>query len=166
MRSRVTRTMRRASLPVIQLGAPYVIAALGVVVAAALLRRRRWAELAAWAIALGGCGSIDYLLKHHFHRVRPPNLRWMPGWTFPSGHTMAAIVAYGMLAYLILPTVRRPSTRRLLIVSPALLAAATGAALLIPGYHYLTDVLAGYAIGGMWLIICIAGHGEIQSRMT
>jgi len=154
--------LRKTAFILLQMGSPYVIAGVGFLFGVFLLARRRWAALATWAVALIGCALLDYVLKEHFKRIRPPTLRWMPGWTFPSGHTMAAIVAYGMLAYLTRCRVRGRKKRVAWLAAPAVLAMVTGVALLVPGHHYFTDVVAGYLDGVLWLLMCIAftPHGR------
>lgn len=64
------------------------------------------------------------------------------GFTFPSGHTVAATVVYGGLGLLI--SVGRRRTRYLVATGCILLV---GLSRVVLGVHYLRDVIAGVAVG-------------------
>jgi undecaprenyl-diphosphatase len=67
-----------------------------------LAHRRRWAAAVTAVIASLGGMMIDASLKSVFHRARPDyavELITGPTWSFPSGHAMASIVGFGVLAY-------------------------------------------------------------------
>lgn len=72
-----------------------------------------------------------------------PVLRDGHGGYFPSGHTATAVVCYGSA---LLPPAGRRATRRWVRGAAVLLALLTGAGLLWSGYHWLSDVVAGYAL--------------------
>ena len=146
------------------LGGFPVMLSLLVGVAVWLIRRREWLRAAGWTAALVGDGWLNTALKAAYQRVRP-SAGWMnpfvtePGWSFPSGHAMGSIVAYGMLAYLLVTHERTGEPgRRLGIVAGAM------AVVLLIGFsriyltvHYFSDVAAGYAAGGAWLAVCVTG---------
>ena len=108
-------------------------------------------------VALGGNALLNPLLKRVFERVRPMHEHGLVtelGWSFPSGHTSSATVAYGMLAYVALRTL--PAVWHV----PALLAAAAlaftvGCSRVFLQVHFASDVLAGFASGAAWLTVCI-----------
>jgi undecaprenyl-diphosphatase len=78
---------------------------LGLAVLVVLLIGRRWLIVVGWVVALGGGGLLNVVLKAQFHHVRPMFTNpWLTetGWSFPSGHAMGSLVAYGMLAYLLI----------------------------------------------------------------
>lgn len=146
------------------LGGFPVMLSLLVGVAVWLVRRREWLRAAGWTAALVGDGVLSTALKATYQRVRP-SAGWSnpfitePGWSFPSGHAMGSLVAYGMLAYLLVTHERTGSPGRRL----AIVAGALGTVLLI-GFsriyltvHYFSDVAGGYAAGGAWLVVCVTG---------
>jgi undecaprenyl-diphosphatase len=45
-----------------------------------------------------------------------------------------------------------------------LLIALIGISRMALGVHYLSDVVGGFAAGGMWLAVCITAMGEIYRR--
>lgn len=69
---------------------------------------------------------------------------------FPSGHTVTALVCFGCAALLLRRVTTRRSGRWLFLAALAL-SVAIAAALVWCRYHWLTDVLAGAALGGLLL---------------
>lgn len=104
-------------------------------------RRRYWLSLAR-VVTVVGNGVLNPTLKQIFGRARslePYNMEFVPGYSFPSGHSSGSVVAYGMLAYV---AVQFLPTRWHL---PALLAAATlaftiGASRIFLRVHFSSDV--------------------------
>lgn len=147
------------------LGDKITLTALGLAIAIFLIRRREWLLLGGWLLALIGNTLLNFSLKLFFQRERPLHdhgFTIADGWSFPSGHSSGALVAYGMLAYLAL----RHSDRMWHL--PIVLFAITiihlvGSSRIILQVHYLSDVIAGFCSGTAWLAICIAGT-EIASR--
>lgn len=139
-----------------------------VLLSAILLLRRRspgkgyslvllLSSLGAWVVELG--------LKSAFQRPRP-NLEWLVdvhGYSFPSGHATVAVAIYGTLGYLMWHASKSSIARRLWATGMGLLAILMGASRVYLGVHYPSDVLAGFAIGSIWAIICVSVHGGINS---
>ncbi len=145
-----------------------VLALLGTGVAAALWLAGRRALAAGWVMAVGGNALLNPLLKGIFERVRPVHDHGFAretSWSFPSGHSSGAMVAYGMLAYIALRLL--PARWHL----PALLLAAAviftiGCSRVLLQVHYASDVVAGFASGLAWLTVCVSSlewrgrHGQ------
>ena len=139
---------------------------LGVAVSLILLIRRRWLPLFGWVVALAGSGFLNVLLKAFFQRVRPVfDNPWLtePGWSFPSGHAMGSLVAYGMLAYFLIVDWRIPFPRTIIAVAIALVL-AIGFSRIYLGVHFFSDVAAGFAAALMWLAICVSGCEVARRR--
>ncbi len=123
-------------------------------VAIALLVRREKLLLYGWLVAFIGGGALDWALKTIFRRDRPsfPNpFVHVLGYSFPSGHAMGSLIGYGMLAYLIAHSVRRRGIDVLVAICAGVLVLLIGFSRLYLGAHYLSDVLAGFAAGIVWL---------------
>jgi undecaprenyl-diphosphatase len=148
-------------------GSPMVIVPLALVVGAMLIRRRQWVFLTGWLTALAGGAALDGALKVLFRRPRP---MWSDpwaiaqGWSFPSGHAMGSLVAYGMIAYLAVATRRQWSVRLALIGGLSLLILAIGLTRLYLGVHYFSDVVGGYAAGAVWLATCVSACEVARRR--
>ena len=103
--------------------------------------------------------TLKPLLKNIFDRPRPTLFEKIPAldtYSFPSGHAMAAVAMYGMIAVVIARLA--PSLKPWAYWGAAFLALLIGYSRVYLGAHWLTDVLAGYAagtailgIGLMWL---------------
>ncbi len=112
------------------------------------------------AISITGAWLLNEFLKQQFHRLRPEDLPLAieTSYSFPSGHAMISLAFYGMLAYLIWTNVKSAKIRWLSVVALAALILAIGLSRIYLGVHYPSDVLAGFAAGGLWLMTCIAGY--------
>lgn len=129
---------------------------LGIVVALLLAFRRMWAELIFWSVAIAGAYLLNWWLKIAYDMMRPPvadPLELRLEWGFPSGHALAALVAYGMLGILLWGRVEK-RVQILLPLSLVSLILLIGFSRLYVESHYLGDVLAGYAVGISWLALC------------
>ena len=131
-----------------------VTAVIAVLLCSYYLYKRYWREFWMVALGFGGAGMLWYFLSRLFARPRPvfPAPIWLQlhSGSFPSGHAITAVVAYGFLAYML----GSQTTSLLQKWVYALLALAMilfiGFSRLYAGDHYLTDVLAGYALGLVW----------------
>lgn len=100
---------------------------------------------------------VNTIIKYLVARPRPDHLRLIKqgGYSFPSGHSMISICVYGLLIYLIQTKV---TNKKLKIVSTILLSIliiSIGLSRIYVGVHYPSDVLAGYSLAGILLIIII-----------
>src|SRR5215204_4320508 len=152
-------------LLVTALGSIEVIVLLGIVVAAFLAWRRRWLFLGSWLAAVAGSAVLNQLLKGLFARPRPHfehPLLVEACYFFASGHAMESLVVCGMLAYFAVLALRTWESRMGLVLGAALLVLLIGFSRMYLGVHYLSDVLAGYAAGGVWLSALITGAETIR----
>jgi undecaprenyl-diphosphatase len=146
---------------VTRFGGDPVMPALGLGGAFVLWHQRHRLVLACWLAAFFGGIAVDKLLKHLVHRTRPVlamTRMHETSFSFPSGHTMAATIGYGMLAYVLAtywaPTIVR---RRVLYSLAAIVTLLVGMSRIYLGMHFPTDVIGGFAAGTAWLAICVTG---------
>ncbi|WP_392751113.1 phosphatase PAP2 family protein [Streptomyces sp. LN590] len=92
--------------------------------------------------------------------ARPGPLTDATGY-YPSGHATTAAVAYGAAALLIAPYTRRSW---MMPVAAVLLTAATGIGLVLRGYHWPLDVLAGWCLSGLLLVALSWSSGRSRRR--
>ena len=139
---------------------------IGIAVGVKLLYGRAFIPLYAWVVALAGSGLINNVLKHAFERARPGETPLLGTWSFPSGHAMNSLVAYGMLVYVawrIVPRGWRPA----LAAGAATIVLAVGASRVVLGYHWFTDVVGGWVAGLAWMTVCVtACELGLQKRAT
>ncbi|GAB4536845.1 MAG: hypothetical protein Fur0018_27590 [Anaerolineales bacterium] len=109
-----------------------------------------WREMGGAALSFLGAVSSNTALKLFFSRPRPTvfvPLVVEHSYSFPSGHSVAAMSLYGFLAV----TLWRRGYR-----APAILAAGwpflVALSRVYLGVHYPSDVLGGLAFGALWLL--------------
>lgn len=146
-------------------GTPWVASASTLLLLVLVLRRQTRLAIC-WAVAQIGILPIAYSIKTGFRRTRPPHdLRFVTdtSWSFPSGHAISSAVFYGMLAYVLLRLLPACWHRPVLAVT-LLLAGLIGLSRILLQAHYFTDVLAGYACGLAWLMLCIGLAEHLRRR--
>lgn len=123
-------------------------------------------ELIFLAVVMLGSTLINWGLKTLFHRVRPDfhRLIEVAGYSFPSGHSMAAFSFYGALAYLIWSHIPSLLGRSSVIILSSLFVFAIGTSRIYLGVHYPSDVIAGYFVSGCWLILTIMLYDKYMRR--
>jgi undecaprenyl-diphosphatase len=120
-------------------------------------------------VAAAGGGLLSVGLKQVFARGRPdivPHLITVHSLSFPSGHSMATAVIYLTLGALLARfSLRRRS--RIYVVGLALaVTAIVGITRVYLGVHYPSDVLAGWAAGLGWALLCWLVARYLQYRGT
>ncbi|MCK1798862.1 phosphatase PAP2 family protein [Streptomyces sp. XM4193] len=120
---------------------------LAVAVCLALLRGRAVATVVGCALAMVCVPLLVGPLKLLFDRPGPLG----GSGYFPSGHTATAVVAYGGAALLLGAPLRSRGTRWCAWLAALALVVATGAGLVVRGYHWPLDVVASCALGGLLL---------------
>lgn len=105
------------------------------------------------------------VLKEIFHRPRPELWPTTPdGYSFPSGHALGSVIIYGLLLYLLGRV--HPRWRPALWTFYLGLVIAIGLSRLYLGMHWPTDVLGGWVIGAVILLLLIKGYeGGLWSRL-
>ncbi len=123
-----------------------------IIMALYFLHKRFWRELIMLLVGLGGGAIIWYFLIGIFHRPRPEAQIGIvvTDFSFPSGHVITAVLAYGLLAYLFVPKMPSLFWKWVVVIAAILTMAYIGFSRLVLGGHYLTDILAGYGLGLAW----------------
>jgi undecaprenyl-diphosphatase len=116
------------------------------------LHKRFWREIMMVIIGFGGGGLIWYFLTNYFGRHRPAAQIGIivTDPSFPSGHTITAVLCYGLLAYMLVPLMPSLFWKWFVVIMAVLIVVFVGYARLYLGGHYLTDLVAGYALGIAW----------------
>lgn len=152
---------------VTHLGDTSTLTVLSILVALVLLGLSQRRLALAWVLAVAGNGALNVQLKALFERVRPVREHVLEvsdtGWSFPSGHSSGSVVAYGMLAYVVMHFVPVRWQLPLLLLASTL-ALTVGFSRVFLQVHYLSDVLAGFASGLLWLSICISSSEWLRLR--
>jgi undecaprenyl-diphosphatase len=129
-------------------------------VLAVLWWRRYRHDWIALTISVVGAAVINQAVKQIFERARPtlfPHLQNVSGYSFPSGHSQAALAFYAVLAYLIARRVD-PKWRIPIYVATSVWIVLVGLSRNYLEVHYPSDVLAAFAITLPWALAVIFVH--------
>jgi len=133
------------------IGKPWIAClVIGTLAALESLRTRRIGPAAGAIVALGCVGFSTLFLKQVF--PRPSVVLQLPG-SFPSGHTGVAVVVAGLLVLLLAPA--RPWRDGLALAIGMTWGAVMAWGRLVIEAHWLSDVIAGWGIGVVALVLAI-----------
>lgn len=140
------------------LGSALFVWPLRIVVTAVLIAKKRWAALAAWLVPILVSEPLIGSLKAAYGRPRPPEslVTEITG-SFPSGHAVAGAVVALSLVIVLVP--RGPARRNLEMGAAVFVVLMAGSRIYL-GAHWLTDVLAGVALGAA----CSVGGAALVQR--
>jgi undecaprenyl-diphosphatase len=159
--------LERAARDYTALGGAPVLLFLVVGVVGFLFLLRKWRMgLAVLAAVLGGWG-FNVLLKLLFDRPRPdlvPRLVEVASASFPSGHAMVAATTYLTLAALLMHVAPAYRVRAFVLSLGGLLTIVIGTSRVYLGVHWPSDVLAGWAAGTVWAVLCSAAAIGLRRR--
>ncbi|KAA8966160.1 phosphatase PAP2 family protein [Mycobacterium sp.] len=144
-----------------------VVADLVVVAAViwALRRGRYWPAITAIPLLFLG-QLLRWALAVFIHRPRPPRPDWLAsaqGYAFPSGHTTTAVLAWGLVLAVTWPWLTGRGRAAAVVVVSAV-AVVVGATRAYLGVHWPSDVLGGWALGGLLLTLAVTGLSLLRVR--
>lgn len=149
-------------------GVAVLILTIAVVTGFLFLQRKK---RSAWFVLAASVGGLlaSLALKQFYQRERPqivPYLTTVYTHSFPSGHSMLSAAIYLTLGALLARTVRDRATRVYCVLVASLITGLVGISRVYLGVHYPTDVLAGWAAGGSWAVLCWVIAAYLQERGT
>ena len=163
----LTAVMRGVSL----CGSEVILVPLGVILVWWLVAANRRRAAVVFAVAALGAEALDQIMKLLFHRLRPEPFFGLVSpitHSFPSGHAMVSCCFFGVLAVILAargaPWARSRLKRTAIFAAAALVVALMGFSRVYLGFHYPTDVLAGYAAAVIWLAVVRTVHVAFTTR--
>lgn len=117
-------------------------------------------------VTYGGVLASVQGVKDAIGRVRPEPIEGIVATSasFPSGNSAIAAAVYGLLAVLIARQLPNQTHRSAIWTAALVLIALVGFSRLYLGVHYLSDVLAGFALGAFWALVGANLAGGRQAR--
>jgi membrane-associated phospholipid phosphatase len=115
---------------------------------------RRWTTAAMVAAGAGAAIGARLAVSLLVQRPRPPQLDWATqagGFAFPSGHTNAATIGAGVLAWAVARHLPSARARTLVWAAAVIYAGAVGWTRVWLGVHWPLDVVGGWLFGAGWL---------------
>jgi undecaprenyl-diphosphatase len=110
---------------------------------------------------------LDLLLKFAFHRECPSfanSFLIFNGYCFPSGHTIAATLLYGVLAVFAVIALEARRWRVGAVLSAFVLVLVVGFSRIYLGARYLSDVMGAAAAGVAWLFLCLTAVDTLRRK--
>ncbi|WP_158633948.1 phosphatase PAP2 family protein [Radiobacillus deserti] len=97
---------------------------------------------------------MNHWIKVLVQRERPRILEAAEGqgYSFPSGHAMVSLIGYGLIIYFLYRYLKNTTTKQWIFWSGIILIFLIGMSRFVIRVHYLSDVLAGFAFGFLFLI--------------
>ncbi len=120
------------------------------------VRKHRWYTIKVPVIGLSS-GLIMVGLKSLFGRERPliPLLEPVGGLSFPSGHALCSMTFYGLIIYFLWNRIKHPFWRWAMVFILSLVIIIIGVSRVYLRVHHASDVIAGFALGLIWLVISL-----------
>lgn len=149
------------------LGGMTFLALLTATVAGFLWLRGMYAAMGLVVIASLGGLLLSLGLKELFDRPRPdlvPHLSHVLTSSFPSGHSMMSTTVFLTLGTLLGRFVDELALKAYFLGIAIGLSILVGASRVYLGVHYPTDVLAGWAAGLAWALVCWLVARQLQHR--
>lgn len=167
------RWLQHVGLDISALGGAAVLTLMTVLVCGYLLLQRRYhATILLLAAAIGGL-LLNKSLKAFFGRERPdivPHLSEVSSASYPSGHSMISSIIYLTLGVMLARSVKSRRLRVYFVATALGLSLLIGLSRIFLGVHYPTDVVAGWAAGTAYAILCalvaywLQGRGTVESE--
>ncbi len=136
-----------------------------IIAVAYFMRKDTWFAIKTFSVAFSSL-LLMFGLKLLFTRPRPltPLLGEASGYSFPSGHAFMSFTFFGLFIYLVYNKVENKVLRALIIASLLIITLIVGSSRIYLRVHYFTDVMAGFSLGVMWLVISIWLLNKIEKN--
>ena len=99
--------------------------------------------------------GLNFLLKAIVQRPRPDGFRLVAesGYSFPSGHSMVSMAFYGLVVWMVWHYEKDRLLRACLLLAFSMVIAMVGISTIYLGVHYASDVIAGFCVSLVWLML-------------
>ena len=135
------------------LASPFLLIIGSIILAFAVRQRKFWVPI---FLNLTFSVILNLGLKEIYARPRPAVISQLVaerGFSFPSGHSMGAAAFYGFVIYIIFESKLSELVKRLLTVLTLFIIGLIGLSRIYLGVHYLSDIIAGFLISTLYLIL-------------
>ena len=130
-----------------------------------IYRKERWFATRIAALSLSSL-LLMFMLKFFFQRNRPlqPVIDDVSGYSFPSGHALMSVVFYGLFIHMIWHEVKTKWLRITLVTVLGILILLIAFSRIYLNVHYASDVIAGIAVGFIWLVLSLNIIHRIEKK--
>jgi undecaprenyl-diphosphatase len=155
-------------IDVSELGRWQIILGFAAAISLMCLLFKRYADIVGIFSAFIGSAGVILILKYAVQRPRPD---WWyqaylegPYYSFPSAHAGLAFAFYGFCVYLLLQSISTKINRAMVALFPIIIL-FVGFSRLYLGVHYVSDVIAGFAIGAFFVYVGMIMRVETLRRL-
>lgn len=163
-------TLSAFFIAVTDFGDVYYIAISILLTSAFLIWKYRDYQAALWLAVQSIVGSVllNQGLKLIFHRSRPlvEHLVEQGGYSFPSGHSMGAMICYGGIVFLLSKKSTHKTYRNSLFIIGTAVIFIVGLSRIYIGVHFSTDVIGGFSVGAAWLAFTIGTYPKWRNAFS
>lgn len=109
-----------------------------------------------------GALLLNGAVKEFYQRARPSEIKALVeigGYSFPSGHSMGAMIVYGGILFLIFQFTQKFSIRLFFTILIVPLIVLIGFSRIYLAVHFPSDVIGGFSLGLAWLSLSISMLG-------
>jgi undecaprenyl-diphosphatase len=142
---------------------------LGTIVTIVFIYFGRYRWLIVFLLTMAGEIVLELSLKAAYLRARPEPYFGLPAaesLSFPSGHALGSICFYGILTWLFLEELTGRRVRVTAAVAAILWVMLIGFSRVYLGFHYPSDVAAGFFVGIIWMSAVIGMDRLIRQHYT
>jgi undecaprenyl-diphosphatase len=153
------RWLHELARDITALGSNAILLLAGLAVTGFLALQHRWRAALLVVLAVGGGVLLGTLLKLGYDRPRPelvPHAVQVYTASFPSGHALGAAVTYLTFGAILAAASPQRRVKIYCLTLAVSLALLVGASRVYLGVHWPSDVLAGWAAGAAWALLCWA----------
>lgn len=150
-----------------KLGSAIGIAATLVISLLVFWKKRYYAAMIVYPMGILITHLVNKGIKEIVKRERPSLNEALDalGYSFPSGHAMLSIMTFGFLAYIIAANLKSIAGKCVITILMGIVILSIGLSRVILDVHYPTDILAGYCVGSILLVIAIYYHRLLTERL-
>lgn len=130
-------------------------------------KKRYYATMIVYPLGILITHLVNKGIKEIVKRERPSLNEALDalGYSFPSGHAMLSIMTFGFLTYIIAANLKSVVGKCATTILMGIVIVSIGLSRVILNVHYPTDILAGYCVGGILLIMAIYYHRLLTERL-
>ncbi len=142
------------------------LAFLSLLVLLLLIRKKQFPNALFYSTFVMVTEAIIYALKYLIGRTRPEQVLSLveeDNFSFPSGHTTAATVFFGLTTYFLFKSLKKPFSKLLAVLTFFAIIFLVGLSRIYLGVHFPSDILASIALGSFLLTLFIT-FLEINDR--
>jgi len=139
-----------------QLGNSSSVIIITVALAGWLIYKNKISTAKVLLLSVIGSALLGQILKHIIGRPRPEMALYrLDSFSFPSGHATSALALYGTIIYIVFKLIDSGLKRTAIIVCCGVMIFLIGFSRIYLGFHYLSDVLGGFVLAGVWLLLTL-----------